>query len=338
MIAAAWNTFVELAPWLLLGAAAGGLLEVLLPPGFLRRHLAGRGGVARAVLLGVPLPLCSCGVVPTGLGLKKQGASNGATLGFLVSTPQTGVDSVLATAALLGWPLALFKVATAAVTGLAAGWIADSATPPDDPPTQLPVLEEAPATPAWRRGIATADELLRSIWLWVVLGVVISAGITVLLPSGSMQSLAVYQGLPGMLAALAISLPLYVCATASAPIAASLVAGGLPAGAAIVFLMAGPATNAATLGAVYRTLGARMLAIYLSTILVGSIAGGLLFGWLVGSVTGEAAHAGHSHTADAPWLGVASAWVLVVMFLRYAGERIAAWRGKSNASGCCDGH
>ncbi|MEM1305535.1 MAG: permease, partial [Planctomycetota bacterium] len=107
-----WHTFVELAPWLLLGAAVAGLLEALLPPGLLRRHLTGRWGVARAVAFGVPLPLCSCGVIPTGLGLKRQGASDGATVGFLISTPQTGVDSVLVTAAMLSWPFALFKLVT----------------------------------------------------------------------------------------------------------------------------------------------------------------------------------------------------------------------------------
>ena len=127
MLAAMWEVTLQLAPWLLLGAGVAGLLHGLLPPGFVHRQLSGRAGVAKAVLVGVPLPLCSCGVIPTGLGLKKDGASDGASVGFLVSTPQTGVDSMLVAGAFLGWPCALFKVAAAAVTGLAAGWLTDAA-------------------------------------------------------------------------------------------------------------------------------------------------------------------------------------------------------------------
>ena len=127
MFESLWQITLELAPWLLLGMAIAGLLHGLLPPDFVGRHLRGRAGVAKAVVLGVPLPLCSCGVIPTGLGLKKDGASNGASVGFLISTPQTGVDSILVSASFLGWPFALFKVAAAAITGLVGGWIADRA-------------------------------------------------------------------------------------------------------------------------------------------------------------------------------------------------------------------
>ena len=105
-LSALWAVLTELAPWLLLGAVVAGLLHGLLPPGFVQRQLQGRAGVAKAVLLGVPLPLCSCGVIPTGIGLKEDGASDGAAIGFLTATPQTGVDSVLVSAGLLGWPFA----------------------------------------------------------------------------------------------------------------------------------------------------------------------------------------------------------------------------------------
>jgi uncharacterized membrane protein YraQ (UPF0718 family) len=116
-----WNVWVELAPWLLLGALVSGVIHVFLPTDFVRRHLTGRGSIAKAVALGVPLPLCSCGVIPAGLGLKKDGASDGAAVGFLISTPQTGVDSVLVAAAFLGWPFALFKVVAATITGMTGG-------------------------------------------------------------------------------------------------------------------------------------------------------------------------------------------------------------------------
>ena len=122
MAAAIWSILLALAPWLLIGAAISGLLHVVLPRDLVRRQLSGPSGVVKAVLLGVPLPLCSCGVIPTGLGLKKDGADDGSAIAFMVSTPQTGVDSILVAASFLGWPFALFKVGAAAVTGLAAGW------------------------------------------------------------------------------------------------------------------------------------------------------------------------------------------------------------------------
>ena len=123
-ISAVWITLCELAPWLLLGMALSGLLHVALPTKFVRQKLRGFAGVLKAVAIGVPLPLCSCGVIPAGIGLKKDGASNGAAVGFLISTPQTGVDSILVSASFFGWPFAVFKLITAAVMGIVGGvWI-----------------------------------------------------------------------------------------------------------------------------------------------------------------------------------------------------------------------
>ncbi len=123
---AAWKVLLELAPWLLLGALVAGVLHVLLPKDFLERQFSGRWGVFKAVALGVPLPLCSCGVIPVGVSLKKGGGSDGATVAFLISTPQTGVDSIFVSASMLGWPFALFKVFSAAVTGVIGGLLADT--------------------------------------------------------------------------------------------------------------------------------------------------------------------------------------------------------------------
>lgn len=164
MLHAMWNVLLGLAPWLLLGMAIAGLLHVALPANFVRRQLRGRSGVLRAVALGVPLPLCSCGVIPAGLGLKKDGASNGAVVGFLISTPQTGVDSILVSSSFLGWPFALFKVVSAAVTGLVGGWITDRvAGGAPDPTTD----GDAPAAGSTRRSLKDAVEhavdILRSI-------------------------------------------------------------------------------------------------------------------------------------------------------------------------------
>jgi uncharacterized membrane protein YraQ (UPF0718 family) len=126
MIESIWQVLVVLAPWLLVGALAGGCMHVFLPQGYIHKNFQGFSGVLKAVGLGVPLPLCSCGVIPAGLGLKEDGASDGATVAFLISTPQTGIDSAFVSASFLGWPFALFKVASAAIMGLVGGLVTDS--------------------------------------------------------------------------------------------------------------------------------------------------------------------------------------------------------------------
>jgi uncharacterized membrane protein YraQ (UPF0718 family)/copper chaperone CopZ len=270
-----WRVTLELAPWLLIGAAVAGVMHAVLPTGFVRRRLQGYGGVMTAVIFGVPLPLCSCGVIPTGLGLKEDGASDGATIGFMISTPQTGVDSVVVSAAFLGMPFAIFKVFSAAIMGVVGGGLAEALS--DDDPDLVLAKEGQGLRPGIRSGIEHGLTVLRSIWRWLVLGVLLSAAITVWLPPTILSSVGDWGPLGAGLAALALSLPLYVCATASVPIAAALVAGGLPLSAALVFLMAGPATNVATIGAVYRGMGHRNLAIYLGTIIVGSLTLGVMF-------------------------------------------------------------
>jgi len=319
----AWLTTIELAPWLLVGAVAAGVLHVLLPANFVQRQLTGRWSVLKSVLLGVPLPLCSCGVIPVAVGLRQQQASRGATVGFLIATPQTGVDSMLVSAAMLGWPFAIFKVFAALVTGVIGGWITD--TVEDDTINIAPLTEPHAAVNGSRRSLRAliehAVEILRSIWGWLAIGIFISAAISTFLPNSALEGLAAYGGIAAMAAALAVSLPLYVCATASVPIAASLVAGGLPLGAALVFLMAGPATNMATIGAVHRTLGTRSLIVYLTTIIVGSILAGLFFDSVI--ATGDIAS--HLHEHSPAWWGVASALILVALVVWFAWGDASRW-------------
>lgn len=306
VISAVWNIWLELAPWLLLGALAGGLLHGLLPAGWLQRHLSGRLGVLKAVLLGIPLPLCSCGVIPVGLGLRKDGASRGASVGFLISTPQTGVDSILVSASFLGWPFAILKVMVALVTGLVGGIVADLVSPAAQDEAKAATTSKAPAASRTRSVLNHAFELIESIWGWLVIGVLVSAGITWLVPEQSLADIPLLTGISALLITLVISLPLYVCATASVPIAAALVASGLPPGAALVFLMAGPATNVATLGAVYRTLGGRSLIVYLTTIVIGSMSAGLIFNNVINpSLT----HL-HAHDHSSGWWRIGCAILL----------------------------
>jgi uncharacterized membrane protein YraQ (UPF0718 family)/copper chaperone CopZ len=276
---ALWQILLELSPPLLGGLILAGLIHMLLPPGFIHKTLSRRGlpSVFKSVMVGVPMPLCSCGVVPTALGLRKEGASNGATTAFLISTPQTGVDSVLVSANFLGWPFAIFKVVTAFVTGILGGLLAEYA----DKPSSIAENHDGSYTPVPRTFKEfwhyTVVDLYGAIEKWIIIGVLLAALITALTPDNYFADMALTRGFTGMLLMLAISIPLYVCATGSVPIAASLVLAGMPLGTALVFLMAGPATNVATIGAIYRTLGLRLLGVYLATVIIMSIAFALLF-------------------------------------------------------------
>lgn len=320
MLAAVWMTLAELAPWLLLGAAVSGLLHALLPDGLVQRQLRGVPGVFKAVAFGVPLPLCSCGVIPAGVGLKRDGASDGASVAFLISTPQTGVDSVLVSAAFLGWPFALFKVGAAVVTGVTGGLLTEFFGGPSAPLVDAGRAGGQEQGPAWRRAWEHADEVIGTIWGWLVFGVLVSAALQTWVPAESLSETAIGGGVLASLLVLVISLPLYVCATASVPIAAGLLHAGLPPGAALVFLMAGPASNVATIGAVYRTFGARVLGIYLGTVALGSLGLGLLFDAVLATTVPAAAM--HEHTS--PW-ATAAVVVLLVLLARYAARDLSAW-------------
>ena len=323
-----WHILLELAPSLLLGLFIAGLVHVYVPAAAIHKRLSrpDLASAVRASLLGVPLPLCSCGVIPTALGLRKAGASPGATTSFMISTPQTGVDSILVSAAFLGWPFALFKLAAAFVTGVVGGVLVNRLTPA----TEAPVADGGTDlnVPGKDRGILGAVryavlDLLAAIDLWLIGGVLVAALITTLVPADFFTDRAWSQGVLGTLVVLAISLPLYVCTTASVPIAASLIIAGMPAGSALVFLMAGPATNVATIGAVYRTLGAAVLGLYLGTVVVMSLGFGLLFDQVLAA--GPVLDAQHAHAGGG--VGVLAALVLLALLALLSWRRWRARRG-----------
>jgi hypothetical protein len=327
-----WQILLELAPSLLLGLFIAGLVHVYVPAAAIHKRLSkpDLGSTVRASVLGVPLPLCSCGVIPTALGLRKAGASKGATTSFMISTPQTGVDSILVSAAFLGWPFALFKLAAAFITGVVGGVLVNRFTPA---PKDQAVSGATDLDPVGRdRGLVGAVryavfDLLGAIDTWLVAGVVVAAAITTLVPADFFVDRSWSQGLLGMLVVLTISLPLYVCTTASVPIAASLIAAGMPAGSALVFLMAGPATNVATIGAVFRTLGATVLGLYLGTVVVMSLGFGLLFDRLLFDV--PAMDMVHEHAGG--WLNVLSALVLLALLGLLSWRRLQAQRQAGSA-------
>lgn len=310
-----WRVTLELAPWLLFGLFMAGLLHVLLPIGYIRRHLGGSGfsNVLKAVIVGIPMPLCSCGVIPTGIGLKRDGASDGASVGFLIATPQTGVDSFFVAASMLGWPFALFKVGAALVTGLAGGVLTNLIKHRAVEPPEQSAFSGTRKGNLRERVYALFEfgfvEILGGVAGWMVIGVILAGLIGAVVPDDYFANVAWMSGLAGMLVILLVSLPMYVCAVASVPLAYGLVQAGMPTGAALVFLMAGPASNAATVGAILKAFGARIVGIYVGTVAVLSI----LLGWLFQSVIGDAATKQalqHEHTA---WWAVAAAFVLIAL-------------------------
>lgn len=292
-----------------------GLLHVVLPTKFVRQKLRGFSGVLKSVAIGVPLPLCSCGVIPAGIGLKKDGASNGAAVGFLISTPQTGVDSMLVAASFFGWPFAVFKLVSAAIMGIFGGLWIDRKNKVAVPVEISQLSEHHPSAAknrSWDQLLPHAIDMLRSIWVWLVIGIVVSAAINQFNIQPLTAQINEWGLLSAMLLVLAFSIPLYVCATASVPIAAALVSSGLPPAVALVFLMAGPATNVATIGAIRSNLGTRALVIYLCTIVVGSMMAASLFDSLVAVTT--AGGVGHVHNVTTWWAQLSAVIVLGLIF------------------------
>jgi len=296
---------LNMAPWLLLGFLIAGILHVFFPQGKINRLLGSSTirSVFRAALIGIPLPLCSCGVIPTGISIHKNGASKGAAVSFLISTPQTGVDSIMVTYSLLGLPFAILRPVIALITGVFGGVITnklESSTgikPPDKASdgTENEKNHKNPIPEIFRYAFV---EFLEDIAKWLVIGLLVAALIAVFVPDDFFASY-IHNDLLGMLIILAASIPMYVCATSSVPIAAVLMLKGLSPGAALVFLMAGPATNAATISVIGKSMGRKTLFIYLSTLILGALVSGLTVDYLLPRewFTGAIAHmhTGHEH-------------------------------------------
>ncbi|MBS3801042.1 MAG: SO_0444 family Cu/Zn efflux transporter [Thioalkalivibrio sp.] len=279
------------APWLLLGLLAAGGIKGLLPERVLQRWLGGAGLVAtaRAAVVGAPLPLCSCGAIPTALALHRGGAGRGPTTAFLIGTPGVGVDSVAISYALLG-PLmavarALGAITTAISTGMLVGRTRDHTAGATAKPgcdgccgdSDTACTETAASrrfSDRLRDGLGYAfHDVLDDIRLWLLLGLLVAGLLLTLVPPETLAGHG--SGLPAMLVMAVIGIPMYLCATAATPIAVALLATGVSPGTVLVFLLAAPITSLATLGVFRRELGSVALVLYLAGIGVTTIALGL---------------------------------------------------------------
>ena len=278
----------EMSPFLLLGFLLAGLMHAFIPNRLYTTYLSGNSlkSVVYAALFGVPLPLCSCGVIPTAMSIRKEGASKGATVSFLIATPQTGVDSIFATYSLLGLPFAIIRPIVAFFTAIVGGQavnlfnkkevVAAEHTEQRDYSEKHHTFVEK-IIEALRYGFI---EMMGDIGKWLVIGLIVAGLITTFVPQ---EFFAVFadNSFMSILLVLCISIPMYVCATGSIPIAVALMLKGLTPGAALVLLMAGPAANAASILIINKVLGRKTLIIYLATIALGAIGFGLGIDYLL---------------------------------------------------------
>ncbi|MBQ1346021.1 MAG: permease [Kiritimatiellae bacterium] len=313
------QVFAMMAPWLVFGFLMAGIIAVWIPRAWVNRMMGGSsgfGGILRAVAIGVPLPICSCGVLPIAAGLRKHGAGKGPTAALLISTPQTGIDSILATYALLGPVFAVARPVAAALTGVVGGAVV-SAVGGEDAST-VAVEESA----AGSRGVKAIfwqayRRLLGSVAKPLAVGLAVSALVTVLVPDNFFADAFHGSDWIAMPVMAIVGFPMYVCSTASIPIAASLIAKGVSPGAAFVFLMVGPAMNAMSITTVAALVGRKAAAAYVAVIMIGAVLCGIAINFIpdavpVPLVSASSKHAlGLVHWASAVFLALMMVYNLV---------------------------
>lgn len=360
-----WQVILDAGPWLLLGLVAAGLMKAFIPDDWMARWLGQRGfgSVFKAALIGTPLPLCSCGVLPAALALRKQGASRGATVSFLVATPVNGVDSISVSYALLGPFLAIVRPIVGMACAILAGMLSElsprgsevsaggeaksccggsmvepkpesepehscccaskKTTAQPEPAPEAPGCcssKKAPARPGlWSRlggGLNYAmSNILDEIALWMLVGLLAAAAVVTFVPADALASWG--SGPIAMLAMVAIGIPMYICATASIPLATSLLLAGVSPGTVLVFLLAGPATNLGSLAVIRKNIGTPATIAYLVGLCGGAIGFGLLTDLLVKHWNiSVAAQVEHAHQMLPIWVALPAAIVLIVLSIR----------------------
>ncbi|MEQ3640616.1 MAG: SO_0444 family Cu/Zn efflux transporter [Alteromonas sp.] len=394
--------FMESAPWLLLGLFVAGVMHELVPVSFLERHMGSNsiGSISKAAVIGAPLPLCSCGVIPAALGLRRSGASKSSTISFLVSTPETGVDSVSVSYALLGPLFAIIRPIAAVASAIYAGIMvkvfgdSDSKVNKTAEPvsscceseTTKPVESSSccstkadvaqpssccsssqhesgnhsmnanstgaeltdhslnafssfsnAAASAARVARYASGKLLEDIVVWLLIGLALAAAIKTWVPTDFLTQWG--DGLVAMLVMAFIGIPMYICATASTPLAVGFLAAGLSPGAILVFLMAGPVTNISTMGMIKQEMGLKTLALYLFSVVSASIAFGYLLNYLVSAMSLQGLiqtqSALHEHGGGVQVAYALSAIILGALMLRIGINKLMQYRHTQTPSSCC---
>lgn len=356
---------LEAAPWLLFGLIAAGLIKVWIPESFMKRVLGGKGTwpVIKGAIVGAPLPLCSCGVLPAAIGLRRSGASDGATLSFLVATPETGVDSIGVSYVLLGPFMTVVRVIAAVMSPIITGMLAvlvlgreKQIIPEGESVSSCcssgcssepePIIEVASSccssgscaientsseneteSKFWSRNISGLKYALSDIWddisYWLLFGVAMAAVLATFFPD---QALAEWgSGLPAMILMLLVGIPMYICATASTPLAAGLLIAGISPGTVLVLLLAGPATNMATIAILFKEMGRNTVIVYLIGISISSIGFGLLTDYVVAANGIDISAQIEGATEIVPqWIALVSIAILITSSIKPLRRRILA--------------
>lgn len=323
-----WQLVVAMSPYLLLGFVISGLLKVSVSENWLFKHLSGRklSSVFKAGLIGTPLPLCSCSVIPVTAHFKRVGAGNGALLSFLTSAPTTSVTSMFATASLLSWPFAVLRVIAGFFIAVYAGvmgnlFVKDNYKNQDENPkcNCCSVNKQERSFISMLR--YAFIELVDDTGKWIMLGFILGGAISYFVPSYFVEN---YLGNPLISYSLmsVIGLPMYVCSTGSIPIVASLVLKGMSPGAGLVFLIAGPATNIATMSFVGGKLGKKTLLIYIFCLISGAVFFGAMLDLFMPGLGFELKSFMSKAGMHSSLLNIFSAWVLLALILRSSLARI----------------
>ncbi len=338
-----WSVSLETAPWLVLGLVISGLIKVWLPTRLMQRWLGGAGPVPilNAAVLGTPLPLCSCSVVPAAVTLRRSGASKGATVSFLVATPENGADSIALSYALLGPFMTIVRPIAAIGSAITAGVLTliidREATGSHQQTKAEPEVcgcesgcGNEPARDVGQHGLwhklvdairYAGGDLFGDILGWLIVGLLLAAVIQTLVPVGSLADWG--SGLPAMLAMLLIGIPMYICATASTPVAAAMLLAGVSPGTTLVFLLAGPATNLGTAGIIRKELGSRACVAYLLGVCVTAILAGYATDWIAEAFTLETVKQAAQHTEFIPaWLSISSLFLLTLLGARHVARKL----------------
>jgi uncharacterized membrane protein YraQ (UPF0718 family) len=345
----AWQMLHDAGLYVAVGFLAAGLIHVLVSREWMTRHLGGRGfgTVVKAAIIGAPLPLCSCSVLPAAYALYHKGASRGATVSFLISTPETSVDSIAVTWALLGPVMAIVRPVAAVLTAMVAGFIEavrgrheqpHEVDPPACRACESDSCEHVERPSAWSRYWRfIIFEMADDVGPTLTVGLILAGIVTALVPDDFFEAYLADEW-ASMLVMLVVGLPLYVCATASTPLAAALAMKGLNPGAALVFLLVGPATNLATVLMVGRMLGRTSALLYVGTIAVLAMACGAALNAVTGALAAKVMP-DHAHRLLPEWVyvvgGVVLAAYLLLAVARWAHRKLP--RGGPNAP-CCAEH
>ena len=334
------------APWLLFGLVVAGLVKGFVPERLIQQWLSGRGfmPILRGAVLGLPLPMCSCGAIPTALTLYRGGAGRGPTTSFLVGTPGAGLDSLSITLALMGPFMmvarAIGAVIAAVLTGLLTAVSRPSETPATAPSTgcngcsgdSCETGADSRDAPGLHYGLRYAfSDMLDDISLWIVIGLAAAGILMTLTPPEGLAVLG--SGIAPMVLMAVIGIPLYLCAAATTPIAAALMLEGLTPGTALVLMLAGPVTSLATLAVFRREMGFAALGLYLTGIVLSTVGVGLATDWLIGVLDLDILT---SVSAVQEWMPAAVEWLALAILVILGIPTLRRHLMQEDRDECCD--